>query len=129
MFKYFFVLALAGVVIYAVNHPERLGLDLSSVSGPTFKVWVNHRPIPPNNDRYDTLMIQSREEQPIGVKSVLLNDDPKCVNMDLSPYTAGTPIKLGEVIRFGLGINGFNACEPVKLAIKTDRGSAIYEFK
>jgi hypothetical protein len=94
----------------------------------TFKVWVSYRSIPPNNDRYDTLMIQSREEQPIGVKGVLLNDDPKCLNMDLSPYTPGMPIELGEIIRFGLGINGFSTCDPVKLVIKTDRGEATYEF-
>jgi hypothetical protein len=122
------VLALAGVVIYAVNRPERFGLDLSSVSGPTLKVWVSHRPVPPNNDRYDTLVIQSREQQPISVEGVPMNDNPKCVNMDLSPYTLGTPVKLGEIIRFGLGINGFNACEPVKLVIKTDRREATYEF-
>jgi hypothetical protein len=50
--------------------------------GPDFKVWVNQTHIPPNNDPYDILNVQSREEKPIIVKRIMMNDNPKCVNME-----------------------------------------------
>jgi hypothetical protein len=37
-------------------------------------------------------------------------------------------VKLGEVYQFALGIYGFNACEPVKVVISTNRGEATYTF-
>jgi hypothetical protein len=37
-------------------------------------------------------------------------------------------VKLGEVLRFALGIHGFNACDPVKVLISTDRGGSVYRF-
>jgi hypothetical protein len=33
--------------------------------GPDFKMWVEHTAIPPNNDPYEVLYVQSREEKPI----------------------------------------------------------------
>jgi len=100
----------------------------TSNAGPDLKVWVGQTPIPPNNDPYDVLYVPSREDEPIVLKRVLMNDDPKCVNMDLSTYKADTPVKLGEVYRFALGVHGFNACQPVKVVITTDRGEATYQF-
>jgi hypothetical protein len=90
--------------------------------------WRDQTHIPPNNDPYDVLYVRSREDKPIVLKRVLMNDDPKCVHMDASTYKADTPVKLGEVYRFALGIHGFNACEPVKVVIETDRGDATYQF-
>jgi len=117
----------AGIVIYAAQHPELLGL---LDQGPDFKVWVNQTHIPPNNDPYDILNVQSREEKPIMVKRVLINDDPKCVNMAASVnYQADKPVKLGEVLRFALGIHGLNACAPVKVLVSTDRGESTYTFE
>jgi hypothetical protein len=126
MFRYLLVLAGAGLVIYAAQHPELLGL---LDQGPDFKVWVNQTHIPPNNDPYDIPNVQSREEKPIIVKRILMNDNPKCVNMEASiTYHAETPVKLGEVLRFALGIHGFNACSPVQVLISTDRGDSVYHF-
>jgi hypothetical protein len=126
MFKYLLVLTIAALVIYAAQHPELMGL---LDQGPDFKVWVNQTHIPPNNDPYDILNVQSREEKPIVVKRILMNDDPKCVNMEASlTYKAETPVKLGEVHRFALGIHGFNACSPVRVLISTDRGESVYNF-
>jgi hypothetical protein len=125
MFKYLLVLTVAALVIYVAQHSELLGL---LDQGPDFKVWVNQTHIPPNNDPYDILNVQSREEKPIIVKRILMNDDPKCINMSLSSYTLGTPMKLGEVQRFPLGLANFGACAPVKVLISTDRGESVYNF-
>jgi hypothetical protein len=123
MFRYLVGAVLGAVALYAV-----LALWRDSNAGPDFKVWVKQTRIPPNNDPYDILNVQSREEEPVVLKSIVMNDDPKCINMDLGNYKPDTPVKLGEVFRFGLGIHGFNACEPVKVVITTDRGEAIYHF-
>jgi len=123
MFRYLVVAVLGAVALGVV-----LELWPLSDAGPDFKVWVNQTHIPPNNDPYDVLNVQSREEKPIVLKGVVMNDDPKCVNVDLSTYKPDTPVKLGEVYRFALGIHGFNACEPVKVVIRTDRGEATYHF-
>jgi hypothetical protein len=126
MFKYLLVLTIAALVIYAAQHPELLGL---LDQAPDFKVWVNQTHIPPNNELYDTLNVQSREEKPIIVKRILMNDDPNCVRMGASlTYHAETPVKLGEVHRFILGVRGINACTPVKVLISTDRGESVYHF-
>ena len=37
--------------------------------------------------------------------------------------------KLGEVLHFPLGVANFNACESVRVVIKTDPGDAVYRFK
>jgi hypothetical protein len=37
-------------------------------------------------------------------------------------------VKLGQVLRFPLGIVAFNACEAVRVLISTDRGDAVYNF-
>lgn len=123
MFKYLLAMAAGAVGLYAVQ-------ELSAVYGaePGLKVWVKQTHIPPNGDPYDLLVIQSRVEMPVAVKGILVNDDPKCLNMDVSTYKVGTPLKLGEVQQFGLGIHGFNACEPVKVVITTDRGESTYRF-
>lgn len=97
-------------------------------SGPDLKVWVKQTHIPPNNDPYDLLIVQSREEKPIVLKGIVMNDNPKCINMEVTTYKPGTSVKLGEVYQFALGIHGFNACEPVKVVITTDRGEATYRF-
>ncbi|MFG3596479.1 hypothetical protein [Bradyrhizobium sp. RDI18] len=127
MFRYFFVLVIAGGVIYAAQHPEALRfLD----SSPDFKVWMEQTRIPPNNERYDILNVQSREEKPIIVKSILMNDDPKCVRLSNAiPRKDGTPMVLGETQRIGLGLHGFTACRPVKVVISTDRGESTYYFE
>jgi hypothetical protein len=123
MFKYLVGAVIGAVALYAV-----LELRPLSEAGPDFKVWVKQTHIPPNDDPYDVLNVQSREEEPVVLKSIVMNDDPKCVNMDLGNYKPDKPVKLGEVFRFGLGIHGFNACEPVKVVIMTDRGEATYHF-
>lgn len=130
-------------VWHSVSHALHVGLPdmsslpaLSSVSSalvtpsPKLKVWVDQTHISPNNDPFDMLNVQSREEKPIMVKRVLMNDDPKCVNMEASiAYHADKPVKLGKVLRFGLGIHGFNACAPVKVLVSTDRGDSVYTFE
>jgi hypothetical protein len=45
------------------------------------------------------------------------------------PLSSGAPVKLGEVVRFFLGMANFNACEPVKVVITTDRGVATFNFE
>jgi len=122
-FKYLIGAAIVAVVGYA--GAEFLAL---SEAGPDFRVWVKRTHIPPNDDPYDFLNVQSREDKPIVLKGVVMNDDPRCINMDVSTYAPETPVKLGEVYRFGLGIHGFNACEPVKVVISTDRGEATFHF-
>ena len=123
MVKYLVGAVLGAVALYAV-------LDLRPLAdaGPDFKMWVKQTHIPPNYDPYDVLNVQSREEEPIVLKGVVMNDDPGCINMELSTYKPDTPVKLGEVYRFALGIHGFNACEPVKVVISTNRGEATYTF-
>jgi hypothetical protein len=123
MFKFLVGLAVGAAGLYGAQQ-----LRAASSAGPDFKVWVGQTHIPPNNDPYDVLYVQSREDEPIVLKRVVMNDDPKCVNMDASTYRADTPVKLGEVYRFALGIHGFNACQPVKVVIATDRGDATYQF-
>ena len=124
MSRYLLVVPITAVAIYAVTHS---GGAESLHRGPDFDVWTTQTHIPPNDDPYDILNVQSREEAPIILKRVLMNDDPKCVNMQASlTYQADQPVKLGEVQRFALGIHGFNACEPVKVLIETDRGEATY---
>jgi hypothetical protein len=123
MFKYLMGAVIGAAALYGV-----LQLSALSGAGPNFKVWVNQTHIPPNNDPYDILNVQSREDHPIMVKDIVMNGDPKCVNMGLSTYTADKAMKLGEVYRFPLGIHGLNACEPVKVVITTDRGEAAYGF-
>jgi hypothetical protein len=123
MFRYLVGAVLGAVGLYAV-----LALWPVSDAGPDFKVWVKQTRIPPNNDPYDVLNVQSHEEEPVVLKSIVMNDDPKCINMDLGNYKPGMPVKLGAVFRFGLGIHGSNACEPVKVVITTDRGEATYHF-
>lgn len=123
MFKFLVGLAVGAVGLYGAQQ-----LWAASNAGPDFKVWVGQTHIPPNNDPYDVLYVQSREDKPIVLKRVVMNDDPKCVNMDASTYKANTPVKLGEVYRFALGIHGLNACQPVKVVIATDRGEATYQF-
>jgi hypothetical protein len=126
MFKYLLVLTVAALVIYAAQHPELLGLLDQS---PDFKVWVDQTHIPPKDAAFDILNVQSREEKPIIVKRILMNDDAKCVDMGASmTFKADTPVKLGEVHRFALGVHGFNACSPVKVLISTDRGESVYNF-
>lgn len=122
-FKYLVGAAIGAVALYAV-----LELRPLSEAGPAFKVWVKQTHIPPNGDPYDVLNVQSLEEEPIVLKGVVMNGEPRCVSMEASTYKPDTPVKLGEVYRFGLGIHGFNACEPVKVAIMTDRGEATYHF-
>lgn len=123
MFKFLVGLAVGAAGLYAAQE-----LWAGSNAGPDFRVWVTHTPIPPNDDPYDMLNVQSREDEPIVLKRVVVNDDPKCVNMELGTYKADTPVKLGEVYRFALGIHGLNACEPVRVVIETDRGEASYQF-
>jgi hypothetical protein len=72
---------LVGAAIGAVAVLELWPL---SGGGPDFKVWVKQTHIPPSYDPYDVLNVQSREEEPIVLKGVVMNDDPKCVNMELS---------------------------------------------
>jgi hypothetical protein len=125
MVKYLLVLTIAGLVIYAAQHPEFLGvLD----QGPDFKVWVDQIHVPPNNTPYDILNVQSREQKPIIVKRVLMNDNPKCVNMEASTAKAEAPVNLGDVLRITLGIHGLNACSPVKVLISTNRSESVYNF-
>jgi hypothetical protein len=57
-----------------------------------------------------------------------LRHDRELSLAQLHPTGSAAVRQTGEIIRFGLGINGFNACEPVKPVIKTDRGEATYEF-
>jgi hypothetical protein len=123
MFKYLVGLAVGAAGLYGAQQ-----LWAVSNAGPELKVWVGQTNIPPNDDPYDVLYVQSREEKPIVLKRIVMNDDPKCVNMDASTYKADTPVKLGEVYRFALGIHGFNTCQPVKVVIATDRGEATYQF-
>jgi hypothetical protein len=128
MFKYFLVLLVAGGVIYAAQHPDLLE-RLQLQDGPDLKVWVSQTHVSTDNGLFNVLNVQSRESQPIVIKSVLMNDDPKCVRMDQSLYRPGAPVKLGEVVRFFLGMANFNACEPVKVVITTDRGVATFNFE
>jgi hypothetical protein len=123
MFKFLVGLAVGAAGLYGAQQ-----LWAVSNTGPDLKVWVAQTHIPPNNDPYDVLYVQSRENKPIVLKRILMNDDPKCVNMDASTYRADTPVKLGEVYRFALGIHGLNACQPVKVVVATDRGEATYQF-
>ena len=123
MFRYLVGAVLGAVALYAV-----LAIWPVSDTGPDFRVWVKQAHIPPNYDPYDVLNVQSREEEPIVLKSIVMNDDTKCINMDLGNYKPDEPVKLGEVFRFGLGIHGFNACEPVKVVITTNRGEATFHF-
>jgi hypothetical protein len=60
------------------------------------------------------------------VKRVSAND-PKCVNAN-QPQSFERPMKLGQVLKFTLGVRGLGACEPVKVLISTDRGDAVYSF-
>jgi hypothetical protein len=117
MFKYLIGAAVGALGLYGVQQVWAV-----SSAGPDLKVWVGQTHIPPNNDPYDVLYVQSREDEPIVLKRVIMNDDPKCVNMDASTYRADTPVRLGEVYRFALGIHGLNACQPVRVVIATDRG-------
>jgi hypothetical protein len=117
MFKYLIGAAVGALGLYGVQQVWAV-----SSAGPDLKVWVGQTHIPPNNDPYDVLYVQSREDEPIVLKRVIMNDDPKCVNMDASTYRADTPVRLGEVFRFALGIHGLNACQPVRVVIATDRG-------
>jgi hypothetical protein len=123
MFKYLVGLAVGAAGLYGAQQ-----LWAASNAGPDLRVWVAQTHIPPNDDPYDVLYVQSREDKPIVLKRVLMNDDPKCVNMDASTYKADTSVKLGEVYRFALGIHGLNACQPVKVVVATDRGEATYQF-
>jgi hypothetical protein len=123
MFKFLVGLAVGAAGLYGAQQ-----LWAVSNTGPDLKVWVGQTNIPPNNDPYDVLYVQSREDEPIVLKRVVMNDDPKCVNMDASTYRADTPVRLGEVYRFALGIHGLNACQPVRVVIATDRGEATYQF-
>jgi hypothetical protein len=123
MFKFLVGLAVGATGLYGAQQ-----LWAVSNTGPDLKVWVGQTHIPPNKDAYDVLYVQSREDRPIVLKRVVMNDDPTCVNMDASTYKADTPVKLGEVYRFALGIHGLNACQPVKVVIATDRGEATYQF-
>ena len=126
MLKYFSVLVLVAVVILGIQHPGWLGL--SRFSGPDFKVWIETAHIGPmQRTPYYILDVQSREEKPITVKSVVMNDDPKCVNRDGSLFRTGTDAKLGQVLQFPLGEDWY-ACKPVKVLISTDRGDSVYDF-
>jgi hypothetical protein len=123
MFRFLVGVAVGAVGLYAAEQIKP-GLN----DGPAFKVWVEQTHIPPNNDPYDILNVQSREDKPITVKRVVMNDNPKCVNSDMAIQKPDVPMKLGEVSRFPLGIHGFNACQPVKVVVMTDRGEATYQF-
>jgi len=83
---------------------------------------------PPNGEPYDPLVVQSREEQPVVLTGIVMNGDPKCVSIEMGTYKVGTRVKLGEAYQFGLGTHGFNACEPVRVVITTDRGEPTYTF-
>jgi hypothetical protein len=61
-------------------------MDSGCVQG-DLRVWVEQTHIPPNNDPYDVLYVHSREDKPIVLKRVVMNDDPKCVNMELGRYS------------------------------------------
>jgi hypothetical protein len=126
MLKYFSALVLVAVVIFGIRHPGWLGL--SRFSAPDFKVWIETAHIGPmQRTPYYILDVQSREEKPITVQSVVMNDDPKCVNRDGSLFHTGTDAKLGQVLQFPLGEDWY-ACKPVKVLISTDRGDSIYTF-
>jgi hypothetical protein len=74
------------------------------------------------------LNVQSLEENPVVVKRILANDDPKCVNTD-QPQSVTQPIKLGQALKFLLGVPSFGpVCDPVKVVITTDRGEVAFHF-
>jgi hypothetical protein len=124
MVKYLLVLLVAAGVIYVSQHPEVLDL----MSGPSFKVWVD-QPFTQGLDRNIVVLnVRSREDKPITVKRVFANEDPKCLNPN-QPQSFEQPMKLGQTLKFTLGIRGLGACEPVKVVISTDRGDAVYNFK
>jgi len=80
MFKY-----LVGAVIGAAAVYGALELWALSSAGPEFRVSVKQTRIPPNGDPYDLLVVQSREEQPVVLKGILVNGDPKCVSIESGP--------------------------------------------
>ncbi len=128
IFKYILAAAIGAVAVYATQELRAVSSAGPDFAGPDFKVWVGQTHIPPNNDPYDILYVQSREDKPIVLKGIVMNNDPKCVNMEQGTYKPDTPVKLGEVYRFALGIHGLNACEPVKVVVATDRGETTYTF-
>ncbi|MCP1974269.1 hypothetical protein [Bradyrhizobium elkanii] len=125
----FVIFLLPAALAIAWRFSGDTGPSAASARSPEFKVWTEQTHIPPNDDAYDLLYIQSREDEPVILKKVLMNDDPKCVNMSLSTYEKDKPLKLGEVIRFALGLHGSSACTPVRVLISTDRGDSTYQFK
>ncbi|MCP3462133.1 hypothetical protein [Bradyrhizobium sp. CCGUVB23] len=103
---------------------------LAASAPPRFKVWVD-QPFIESRGVLDrnvvALNLQSLEDQAISVTRVLVNDDPNCLNQT-QPQSFEQPMKIGQTLKYSLGLRGLGACDVVKVLISTDRGDAIYRF-
>jgi hypothetical protein len=136
----FAAIVIAGLV-YGITHINKT-TNLSSFvtaptvrQGPALKVWVNN-----SSEFGKTINIQSRDERPIVIDDVVINNNSKCLAFDTVKKFAAQPanglstpaywkslappwrLMLGEVKTSG------TFCEPVKVVVSTDLGDSVYTF-
>ena len=68
--------------------------------------------------------IRSRDEKPVTVKSILINNNEDCQSFMGMPMPTPFPVTL----KLGQMVSVISACEPVKIAVTTDRGEVSFNF-
>lgn len=69
--------------------------------------------------------IRSRDEKPVQVTSLLINDDEDCQSLMGLPMPSPFPVQL----KLGQSVSVISACQPVKIVISTDRGAVKFNFR
>lgn len=103
-----------------------LGLSGCNWGGPDIEVLLQHGERGASEIVQDIphIIIRSRDEKPVTVKSILINDDEDCQSFMGVPMPSPFPITL----KLGQMVSVISACEPVKIVVSTDQGEASFNF-
>lgn len=100
---------------------------LVGCSGPDIEVIVQHGERGASQIVQDIphVIIRSRDEKPLTVRSILINNSEDCQSILGMPMPSPFPVtlKLGEIVSV------ISACEPVKVAVTTDRGEVSFNIR
>lgn len=104
-----------------------LGLSGCNWGGPNIEVLLQHGERGASEIVQDIphIIIRSRDEKPVTVKSILVNDDEDCQSFMGMPMPSPFPVTL----KLGQEVSVISACEPVKIVVSTDRGDSSFSFR
>lgn len=95
--------------------------------GPNIEVFLKHGERGASEIVQDIphVTIKSRDEQPVLIKSILINNDQDCQSFMGMPMPSPFPATL----KMGQMVSVISACEPVQIVVSTDRGDATFTFR